>query len=80
MHASIQYEIAKTRVAEMQQQADRDRAIRAAAQPSQSRQAGQSRQPGQPRGGRRGWRLPGIRSGTAVRPAAPGPAAPAARW
>ncbi|HTZ24441.1 MAG TPA: hypothetical protein VMC83_10635 [Streptosporangiaceae bacterium] len=70
MHASIQYEIAKTRVAEMQQQADRDRAIRAAGQPSQ---------PGQPRRARRGWRLPGIRSGTAVRPAAPGPATPAAR-
>jgi hypothetical protein len=70
MHASIQYEIAKTRVADMQQQADRDRAVRAAGQPSQ---------PGQPRRARRGWRLPGIRSGTAVRPAAPGPAAPAAR-
>jgi hypothetical protein len=70
MHASIQYEIAKTRVADMQQQADRDRAVRAAGQPSQ---------PGQPRSARRGSRLPGIRSGTAVRPAAPGPAAPAAR-
>ena len=74
MHASIQYEIAKSRVAEMQQQAGRDRAIRVAGQP---RQPGQ---PGQPRRARRGWRLPGIRSGTAVRPAAPGPATPAARW
>jgi hypothetical protein len=71
MHASIQYEIAKTRVAEMQQQADRDRAIQAAGRPSQ---AGK---PGQPRRARRGWRLPGI--GTAVRPAAPGPATPASR-
>jgi hypothetical protein len=70
MHASTQYEIAKTRVAEMQQQADRDRAIQAAGRPSQ---------PGQPRRARRGWRLPGIRSGTVVRPAAPGPATPAAR-
>jgi hypothetical protein len=70
MHASIQYEIAKTRVAEMQQQADRDRTIRAAGQPRES---------GQRRGARRGWRLPGVRPGTAVRPAAPGPASHAAR-
>jgi hypothetical protein len=74
MHASIQYEIAKTRVAEMQQQADRDRAIRVAGQP---RQPGR---PGQPGRARRGWRLPGTRSGSAIRPAAPGPATPAARW
>ena len=76
MHASIQYEIAKTRVAEMQQQADRDRAIRTAGQPHQSRQSHQPRQSGR---ARRGWRLPGIRSGSAIRPAAPGPATPAAR-
>jgi len=74
MHASIQYEIAKTRVAEMQQQADRDRAIRVAGQP------GEPGRPGQSGRARRGWRLPGIRSGSAIRPAAPGPATPAARW
>jgi hypothetical protein len=91
MHPTIQIEIAKSRAADMQRQAEHHRVVRRAraagaagfARPARQRSRHPGRRPA-PRALARLLRLslpgPPARAGGRLKPAAPTPEGPAARW